>query len=231
MKKAVPRLVIVVGLVVVLVGAGWLWGRLQTTKVEVPIQVGPLLPQPTPTIYPSPVTVLERVQGLSRLETASYHMEKVITAESGQGPLGFLFGDKMLLIAYGQVIAGVDLSRIGPESVLTTDDGTVYLKMPPVEVFLYTLDNQRTYVYDRQTGLVGMNPTLETAARQEAERLILEAALQTGLLQEAEQNARDVLRVLLLAMGFQHVIFVDVMPTPTVTPTLLPPGVTFTPSP
>jgi hypothetical protein len=132
----------------------------------------------------------------------------VITAETGQGPLGFLFGDKVLLVAYGQVIAGVDLGRLGPEDVLVNGDGTIYLRLPPSEVFVATLDNARTYVYDRQTGVVGLNPQLETAARLEAEQLILQAALEDGLLDQADKNARDFMRSLLAVMGFKHTLFV-----------------------
>jgi hypothetical protein len=179
-----------------------------------------LLPQPqlTPTIYPSSATVIEGVQSLSRLETASYHIEKVITAESGQGPLGFLVGDKLLLIAYGEVIAGVDLSKIGPSDMTITPEGDAYIRMPTVEVFVATLDNSRTYVYDRRTGVAGMNPQLETSARQEAERLILQAAIEDGVEAKAEENARDFLRSFVLGLGLEHVIFVDVLPTLVPTP-------------
>jgi len=183
-------------------------------------QITLLQPQVTPTIYPSSATVIEGVQSLSRLETASYHIEKVITAESGQGPLGFLFGDKLLLIAYGEIIAGVDLSQIGPDDLMISSDGTAYLRMPAVEVFVATLDNHRTYVYDRRTGVGGMNTQLETAARQEAENLILQAAIEDGLELKASDNARDFLRSFVIGLGVEHVIFVDVMPTPV--PTLVP---------
>src|SRR5215207_4987600 len=40
---------------------------------------------PTPTIYPDPVTVVLQIRALSRLESAQYTIEKVITAEIGQG--------------------------------------------------------------------------------------------------------------------------------------------------
>jgi len=185
-----------------------------------------LIPQPTPTVYPSAVTVIEQVQMLGRLETVSYHIEKVVTAESGQGPLGFLLGDKLLLIARGTVIAGVDLSQVGPEDVLITDEGTIYFRLPKATVFMATLDNQRTEIYDRRTGLVGMNPQLETAARQQAELLIREAAEEDGVLAKADENARQVMRSLLLALRLEHVIFVDELPTLTPSPT---PGITSTP--
>ncbi len=207
-----------IGIIVIVVASVWLFARSRKPSSPPVIDPAALLPQPTPTIYPSAATVIEGVQALSRLETASYQMEKVITAESGQGPLGFLFGDRLLLIAYGEMIAGVDLSYIGPSDVTTTDDGTVYVRLPPAEVFVSTLDNNRTYVYDRRTGVAGMNLQLETAARQEAERLMLQAAIENGLLEKAEENAREVLRSLLLGLGFKHVIFVKEMPTPTPAP-------------
>ncbi len=207
-----------IGIIVIVVASVWLFARSRKPFSPPVIDPAALLPQPTPTIYPSAATVIEGVQALSRLETASYQMEKVITAESGQGPLGFLFGDRLLLIAYGEMIAGVDLSYIGPSDVTTTDDGTVYVRLPPAEVFVSTLDNNRTYVYDRRTGVAGMNLQLETAARQEAERLMLQAAIENGLLEKAEENAREVLRSLLLGLGFKHVIFVKEMPTPTPAP-------------
>ncbi len=226
MKKT-GYIFVIVGLLVLAGVIFWgvnVWQE-ANSKISFPME---LIPQPTPTIYPSAVTVIEQVQSLSRLETASYHIEKVLTAETGQGPLGFLFGDKVLLVAYGQVIAGVDLGRLGPEDVLVNGDGTIYLRLPPSEVFVATLDNTRTYVYDRQTGVVGMNPQLETAARQEAEQLILQAALEDGLLDQADKNARDFMRSLLTVMGFKHTIFVEVLPTPTPSPS---PTLTLTPAP
>ncbi len=207
-----------IGIIVIIVASVWIFARSRRPSSPFGIDTQALFPQPTPTIYPSAATVIEGVQMLSRLETASYQIEKVITAESGQGPLGFLFGDRLLLIAHGDMIAGVDLSYIGPSDLMTTDDGTVYVRLPPAEVFVATLDNSRTYVYDRRTGVAGMNMQLETAARLEAERLMLQAAIETGLLEKAEENARDVLHSLLISLGFKHVIFVKEMPTPTPAP-------------
>lgn len=217
--RGLGRILIWVGLIAIAVVSVMLFVRaINLLKPESVADPSSLIPQPTPTIYPSSATIIEGVQSLSRLETASYQMEKVITAESGQGPLGFLFGDKLLLIAHGEIIAGVDLGYIGPNDLATTDDGTVFVKMPPVEVFVNTLDNSRSHVYDRRTGVAGMNPELETAARQEAERLMLQAAVEDGLMETAEENARTLLRSFIVSFGFEHVIFVKEMPTPTPSP-------------
>ena len=232
MEKTV-RILILLGLLALAAVGVWMLIQVDRTTSKIDI-VNPenLRPQITPTIYPSSLTVIEGVQSLSRLETASYHIEKVITAESGQGPLGFLFGDKLLLIAYGEVIAGVDLSQIGPADIMTGEGGVVYMRPPAPEVFVSTLDNHRTYVYDRRTGAAGMNQQLETSARQEAERLILQAALEDGLLDTAEENARNVLKSFILSLGFEHIIFVQEMPTPTPTVTPTPnTTLTLTPTP
>lgn len=190
-------------------------------------EMGELL-HPTPTIRPSPATIIREVQRLSRLETVVYTVEKVITAESGQGALAFLFGDKLLLVAHGRVIAGVDLSKVQDGDITVTDDDRVMMKMPPAEVLAYMLDNEKTFVYDRETGVFGLKPDLETAARQAAEQEILRAALADGILETADRNARSFLEGFIKSFGFREVVFVPALPTPTPTPTPPPPTVPVT---
>ena len=168
---------------------------------------------PTPTIIADPQTVIRQVQNLSRLETASYTIEKVITADSGEGPLGFLFSDRLLLVAQGQVIAGVDLSRMDEGDIQVTGE-TVYVTMPASEIFVSTLDNDETYVYDRQTAPFGQQVDLETLARQEAERVILEAALEDGILSLAQDNAEVTIAQIMYAIGFEEVVFITGTPAP-----------------
>lgn len=168
---------------------------------------------PTPTIAVDPVTVILEIRALSRLETASYTIEKIITAESGEGPLGFLFRDRLLLVAHGQVIAGVDLGRMSEDDIQVVGD-RVFVTLPAAEVFVTTLDNDQTYVYDRETALFGQQVDLETLARQAAEGAILEAALEDGILELAQNNAENVIRTLLLGLGFNEVVFVTATPMP-----------------
>jgi hypothetical protein len=168
---------------------------------------------PTPTIIVDPVTVVLEIRALSRLETASYTIEKVITAESGEGPLGFLFRDRLLLVAHGQVIAGVDLERMTEDDIRVAGD-RVFVTLPPAEVFVATLDNDQTYVYERDTAIFGQQVDLETLARQAAEEAILEAALEDGILEQAQTNAESTIRSLLMGLGFREVVFVTATPTP-----------------
>jgi hypothetical protein len=163
---------------------------------------------PTATIRPDPVTIVREVRSLARLETIQYSVEKVITAESGQGPFGFLFGDRLLLVAHGTVIAGVDLGMLAPEDVQVDDAGRVYIDLPEAEVLVATLDNDQSYVYDRDTGLLTKgNLDLETAARRAAEAEIEAAALQDGILAQAQTNAEDFLYRFLRSLDYPDVLF------------------------
>lgn len=173
---------------------------------QVGTQVAQIL-RPTPTILPDPVTIVRQVRTLSRLETIEYSLEKVITAESGQGPFGFLFGDRLLLVAHGSVVAGVDLGKMNPEDVQVNDLGQVTITLPSAEVFAATLDNHQTYVYSRNTGLLTKgNVELETEARKAAEDEIRKAAIDDGILSQADRNAQAFMQTFLGSLGFSQVV-------------------------
>ena len=171
-------------------------------------QVAELL-NPTPTIIPDPVTYINEVRALARLETIQYSVEKVITAEQNQGTFGFLFGDRLLFVAHGVVIAGIDMEKMTPEA-MRLENGVLYVTLPPAEVFIATLDNQKSYVYDRETGLLTQGvQDLETLARQAAEDKIREAALEDGILNQAQTNAENYLYRFFQALGYRNVIFLE----------------------
>jgi hypothetical protein len=160
---------------------------------------------PTPTIIPDPVTIVREVRSLSRLETAAYTIEKIITAESQQGPLAFLLGDRLILVAHGQVIAGVDLGKVEEGDITVEENGSVRITLPPAEIFVTALSNEQSYVFDRDTGVIGMKADLETEARRVAEEEIRRAALEDGILDMAQKNAEVYIRHLILTLGFKEV--------------------------
>jgi Protein of unknown function (DUF4230) len=184
------------------------FNQVQQANAGLQTQVADLL-HPTPTIIPDPVTYISEVRALARLETIQYSVEKVITAQVGQGTFDFLFGDKVLFVAHGVVIAGIDMDKITPEE-LRIENGVLYVTLPPAEIFVATLDNQKSYVYDRETGFLSKGvQDLETMARQSAEDEIRRAALEDGILQQAQTNAENYLFRFFQALGYQNVIFTD----------------------
>lgn len=189
----------------------------QSMTGDIGTQVASIL-HPTPTILPDPITIVRDVRSLARLETIQYTIEKVIRAGQGEGPLGMLFGDQMIFVAHGQVIAGVDLAKLKPED-LTVTNGVLYVTLPPAEVFISALDNEKSYVYDRDTGLFTKGDiNLEAAARRAAEQEIEKAAMEDGVLNLAQQNAEHYLERLFNDLGYPTVIFTNSAATPLPTP-------------
>jgi hypothetical protein len=164
---------------------------------------------PTPTIIPDPMTYINEIRSLSRLETVQYSVEKVVTGETGGGTFQALFGDKILFVGHGTVIAGIDMEKLRPED-MRYENGLLTVRLPPAEIFIATLDNNKSYVYNRDTGLLAKpDPTLETQVRQVAEQEILKAALEDGILQQAQTNAESYLMKFFTALGFPNTIFLQ----------------------
>jgi hypothetical protein len=166
-----------------------------------------LVTTPTVTIDTSRPSVIEQVHALSRLETVNYQLEKIITAKSS-GPLfDFLTSDKNLLVAHGEVVAGIDLNKVQPSDIEVVS-GSVTITLPQAEILSSKLDNDKTYVYDRQTGLLNRpDPNLESKVRIVAEQQIVDAAKEDGILDKARANAEQTLRTLLNGLGYKDVEF------------------------
>lgn len=150
--------------------------------------------------------VVDKIRQLSRLETVDYSIDKIVEGDR-QNPLlpDFLAGDRLLLVAHGEVIAGVDMSRLGAGDV-RANGSSIQVSLPSPEVLATRIDNARTRVYSRTTGLlVPADPNLESEARLAAEQQITKAALADGILDKARQNARVAVTGLLYALGFRKV--------------------------
>jgi hypothetical protein len=160
------------------------------------------------TIDVSQPTVIASIQRLARLESVVYTMDKVVEGDRTNEYLpDILTGDKLLLIVHGQAVAGVDLSKIQASNV-QIDGHSVTITMPAAELLSVSLDNSKTRVFSRTTGLlVPTDPTLESEVREKAEGDLRQSALDSGILTTAEGNARATLTTMLHSLGFQQVAF------------------------
>jgi hypothetical protein len=151
-------------------------------------------------------TVVRQIQQLQRLETVSYTMDKIISGEHASAYLPkFLAGDRLLLVVHGEVVGGIDLAGLQPGDVLIRGQ-KVSIHLPAAEVFSTRIDNARTKVYSRDTGLFSSpDPNLESQVREVAERQLQQAALQDGILKTAADNARTTVASLLQGFGFREV--------------------------
>lgn len=188
----------------------------------------------TPVVLPDPVIIVTEIQDLARLETASYSFEKIIRAERGDASfLWGALGESLIFVAHGEAVAGVDLEDMSAADLQVVDPETVMVHLPEAEVFSVRLDNQKSYVADRDTGvLVRADPQLETQVRQTAEDELLLAAQESDILVRANNNAEAYMSNFLRGLGFTNIIFTET--TPPVPPPFeqdVPKGHVVTPVP
>jgi hypothetical protein len=151
-------------------------------------------------------TVVQHIRQLQRLETVVYGMDKIVSgAKENRYLPKMLAGDRLLLIVYGEVTAGVDMSGIDAAKVELAGS-TVRIAIPAAEIFSTRVDNDRTRVYVRETGIFSTpDPDLESDVRREAEHQVRQAALDAGILTTASANARSTLTTFLKGLGFAEV--------------------------
>lgn len=156
-----------------------------------------------------PPDVIVAMHDLAKLETASFHVEKVIeVTDKQQGMWGLIDAkDALLLIAVGEVVAGVDLEKLDGAAVQSDwAKRTVKLTLPAPEIFHARLDNAQTRVYSRSTDTFATrNESLEGKARLEAETSMRDTALKGGILARARAQAERTVRATLRSMGFEQV--------------------------
>ena len=159
--------------------------------------------------------IVQQVQTLSDLVTVKYVLEKVeIVNSPPTSTLGqFVQGEnRVLLLAYGVVKAGIDLKRIAPKDVAVAGR-KIILRLPPPQITDAYLDEHQTQVIDWQKGFLrGFDKDLETAARQDAVDDIRRAARMDGILNDAGERAHLELALFLHQAGFDPVEFVDKSP-------------------
>jgi hypothetical protein len=190
-----------------------------------------LVVETTPVILPNPVVIVEEINDLARLETQSYSFQDVLQIERNQDVLWGAFGESLLFVAYGEVIAGVDLAKMQPQDLQVLSPSKVAVRLPEAEVLIATLDNQRSYVANRDRGLLaGVDADLETTIRQEAESRMLEAALENGIIEGASDGAQKFIAQFLSELGFSDIEFSQ-SELPLVTPAIpeIPKGFVTTP--
>jgi hypothetical protein len=151
-------------------------------------------------------SVVEKIQRLNRLETVVYSLDTVVEGSKSSAVLpDLLAGDRILLIVHGQSIAGIDLSKLRPEDVRISGR-SIRVTLPASELFVTTIDNGRTRVYARSTGLLtSADQNLESETRAHAQAQLQKDALNDGILDTARKNAIATITTLLYGLGFQNV--------------------------
>ena len=226
------RSLLMIGLSVLLVGLV-LWIFFSPSKGG-----SALLPQPTATFRPGP-TVIQAIQRKAKLETVAMTISGDTTVTKEHGLLG-VCSESLTYLAYYEVSAGIDLSRITESSVQVSEDGypeqaSVVVTLPPPEILhneLNTTDS-RIIAQDTTKWIPGCSheiATMTVEAQQQLREYAASAAREKGILKMAETNAGEELQRLLSEVGYRNVTiryagegatpppsYLDPTPVPTVT--------------
>jgi hypothetical protein len=167
-------------------------------------------PAPAATLV-SGDAIVQQIRQISRLETTTYSIERVIEArQSDEDWPDWLRGDRLLLIANGTVIAGIDMEQLQSSDVIVSADGQmVTVTLPAAQIFNLgsILNNAKTRVYDRQQGLLAPpNENLETEARRAAEGQLLAAACDGDILERATEDGRVAVTKMLSLFDVEAVV-------------------------
>ena len=183
-----------------------LFNPVQQANSSLQTQVADLL-HPTPTIIPDPITYINQIQALARLETIQFSVQQVVEADFNQGTFGFIFGNKILCQVKGSVIAGIDMGKMQPGD-MRFENGVLYVKLPPPEIFINAVDEAQTQIFDIQTGaFANPDPNQVLVCIQAAKDKIYQSAIEDGIYDLASQNAQAYLLKFFGALGYPNTIF------------------------
>jgi hypothetical protein len=144
-------------------------------------------------------TLIQEVQGLSELVTVKYVLEKVVVLQDARW-----YGDnRVLLLAHGIVKAGVDLRALGLED-LVLEGNRVSITLPPATITDVYLEEENTRVIEHSTGLLrAFDKDLQIAARRQAIDKLRRSALESGIQQDAQEHAQELLRTFFGQLGLE----------------------------
>jgi hypothetical protein len=205
-RRDIPWGLIAVGVVVALLATGVVSFRDLLPSFDNPFRAE--------TVDRSGPAVLRSIEDIGDYRAAAGHFEVVIDLEKDTALPSEILGERLLFVAVGSVDAGVDLGALDEDAVeVSSDRRTATLTLPAVHFFEPALDLDRSYVYDRDQGLLnelGGLFTDDANYQQELFRLAedkMTAAAQqgSGVAARAEENTRQMLESLLGSLGFTTV--------------------------
>jgi hypothetical protein len=168
-------------------------------------------------IMPDPTVIVNAVQKLARVETYVGTYQRVFTYAVDQEYLFGACGKKMVFVASGQVIAGIDLGQLQEGDVEVVDIDTVKIKLPESQIFTVALNNDDSQVVTVQYGIfASMDPQLETVVRQYAQDDFEVTAKTSDVLTIAKLNGESFITDFLKRFGFTDIQFIE--PDSIVTP-------------
>lgn len=178
------------------------------------------LPQVRPSATQVQSLLVDRLEGSTELQTARVSLETVVVANQertlGQWTLG---ETKVIYQGVGEVSAGIDMSQLQVVEV-DRDRGEIQILLPPPYLVNTSLDIERSGILDRRKDFLGPDVAtdLHDRAQREALQQIQAQACQKGLLDMANEQARELVETILTAARYEEIVVVAQSPDPSTCP-------------
>ncbi len=162
----------------------------------------------------SPPPILLDLRDLAEYHAAQAQFEVTVDEEDDvQWLPAFIAGERVQFVAIGTVDAVVDFTNLPTTALEQSADRTsVTITLPAPTIMDPVIDTEQSHVMNRDRGLFNRiggffsdNPTSEADLYNTAADKMAEAAVETDLLQRAEDNTKLLLYTLLRALGIQKV--------------------------
>ena len=204
-KSRFPSVPVVI--LVLVVGLGLLtWWGVRTVIDAIPTPgdiAGIFEPEPYEEIGPVTITAIRDLAQLTTVETVQY---TIVEKGTDEGWLAWARGDSLRMFTVARIGAGVDLQDLSVRDVVVGDDGVVEVNVPAATIQYVDPDEESTQVLERDVGIfTSGDPGLESDVRRIADEVLVDNAIEEGILDRAEENARTVLTDFLLSLGYADV--------------------------
>lgn len=157
-----------------------------------------------PVVIDDTPVLIKEIKALGEIITATLYDEVVVDSiVKRRFPQLPLTDDKIVIIARGKVLAGINMKELTDNSVRVSGD-TAWMKSPQVK-FLDVIINPGDYETFEETGK--WKPDAVIAVKLKAKDLIIQHAYNKQLLNFAGSKAKAVLQDFLNAAGFKTVYF------------------------
>jgi hypothetical protein len=159
--------------------------------------------------------LLKSIQDMSRFVAAEGNFQVIVDVQNDQKYVpDFLVNDRTLFVAAGSVEAYVDFSVIGQGAITeSADHRTVEIKLPAPQLNKPSINQDRSYVFAQQKGLLNhlgdvfaSDPNKLRQLYQLGEQKIADAAKSSELQQRAEDNTRKMLEGMLRSLGYTSIL-------------------------
>lgn len=214
-KSRFPSVLVTILILVIGLGLLTFWGvRTVISAIPTPGDIaGVFEPEPYEEIGPVTITAIRDLAQLTTVETVQY---TIVEKGTDEGWLRWARGDSLRMFAVARIGAGVDLAQLSVRDIAVDDNGVVEMAVPAPVIQYVDPDEEATQVLERDVGIfTSGNPGLESDVRRIADEVLVENAIDEGILEQAEENAQSVLTDFLLSLGYSDVVvnFDDPVPT------------------